>query len=249
MSKPVSPETGALCFTYASCLFLSEPARAHGGDKMKKKRRHAELYEVLANQTSASASAQGTPASPVRNPGPAPHPPRSGREIVFGVDTAFVIFAAVLILIGSAYCLGHQQGLAEAKRETGTVQSIQRADNPGTSTRPPVSPLAKEKFTLQLLTTPSTAQNELRLLEIDQQHVAQLLAAELKQDGHKTYVFTSAGNDLYVLSAGLFEGRGDPAIKRLRDWLRELQGPPHRTGKPYAGCVTVQVKELGKRVL
>ena len=123
------------------------------------KKRKAELYEILANKSPAekdgvdNQSLYSTP-SQLQNFTKS----RNGREIVFSLDGAFVIFVVVLLLIGTAFFLGYRKGTSEAKasfvrdiqpeiiEEAGDLKLVNTNIPPGGEIEIP-----ENKFSLRLL--------------------------------------------------------------------------------------------------
>lgn len=222
---------------------------------MARKGRGVELYEVLAER------AAGGKESSRREPAPPPtdepseratvRPPRSvtGREIIFGIDTAFVVFVSVLILIGTAFYMGHQRALEQSRRglieETGTpvpsaddldvLKSIEGAERGGIS-------IPQGKYTLQIFETAEADGKDLRLLAYDRAFVLNL--EEVRREGvAEAHVFRKDG--VLVLTVGLFDDESNPKLVRLREAFQQtVTGPPHRDEQPYRTCRIARVGEL-----
>lgn len=186
------------------------------------------------------------PAQPAR--------PRSPREVVFALDTAFIFFTIVLALVGSSYFIGYKRGQEE--RPTGLVGigDVDVADPahigirnlappPRTTVRP-----SEQDYTLVLRTEPVTDDPTERL----QLELAEAMARGKQAGGGDVqgFIFRTGGNDpRYVLAVSLGRTINDPDLEKLRKIYNDLTGITlSREQKPYVGCRIAPVKELGTLV-
>lgn len=228
---------------------------------MARRGRGVELFEVLSDRSSAKdESSKREPQSSVTPPpstsdGRTVYNTAGAREIVFGFDSAFVLFVAVLILLGSAFYLGHQRGNEERRhglttlgedgpRYQESVAVFREIDGNlnGILEVPP------EMFTLQIFETSDASEKTLALLAFDRDYVLNL--EEVRREGiHEARVFRKSG--VYILTVGLFTSESDPALARLEEaFRRTASAPPHRGENPYNSCRRTQVRQLlGEAVL
>ncbi len=217
-----------------------------------------ELFELLARgksrirgerDVSSSALEPSRPASP-----PAARAEAGVREIVFSLDTAFVIFVAVLMLVASAFYLGYKRGALErdllprkgsrAVEEMADVEAAEGIEGLPTGTR---ITLTGDEYTLKLRLTEDHSPPELARLQKDANHVGRLLAREFAE-AEPLEVMIFDNSKLYALGVGLFESRDDPRLRRLKERLAKDPGPPTSGPQPYGGCGVAQTGHLGKVV-
>ena len=227
---------------------------------MAKSGRGIELFEILA-QRRAKGKGLARPNwleaggdKPGTGTGRLPQAPaRTGREIVFALDTAFVLFVAVLILVGTAYVLGYRNGQGEGQNValSGKAAPVEiRSDVDVTKgiegkTLQPSFTLSGNEFTLKLRTTQKKTDADLAKLK----HEARSLLAlpDVRDGSHEIHIFDSGG--VYSLGVGLFEKREDPRLVHLQSAFAKIPGPPTSRGVlPYAACSVAQTKDLGTLV-
>lgn len=188
-------------------------------------------------------------------PEPAPEPrPKSPREVVFGLDTAFIFFIVVLALVGSSYFLGYKRGQEERPAglagigdiemsEPGRVNLRHLAPAPRATLRP-----SEQDYTLILRTEPAGEDLPERL-ELE---LAEAVALGRKQGGGdiQGYIFRTGGNNpLYVLAVGLGRTANDAELDRLLKIYYRMEGVTlSREPMPYRGCRVAPVRELGTAV-
>jgi hypothetical protein len=218
-----------------------------------------ELFEILAERRARGKGLSRPVASePAGEPPPDSRPsipdlPRTGREIVFGLDTAFVIVVAVLIFVGSAYVIGLKNGQREEKDQALKERQspLEKRSDAEAAKDIEGKPLQHalqvtgNEFTLKLRSVEKKSDADLARLRYELRHVQG--QALLKEEGLDAFIFDKGG--VLTLAAGLFEKRDDPALARLQAYFAKNSGPAtSRTQLPYAGCSAAQTKELGNLV-
>ncbi|MBN2711659.1 MAG: hypothetical protein JXR97_04395 [Planctomycetes bacterium] len=231
---------------------------------MAKKRQGVDLFEVLSEQRMPAAFNQPGSKQPQQEQETQLPEPRvsakraeeritTGKELIFSVETAFIIVVAVLTMVGSSYYMGYTAGGRKASPDTGgDAAIIDRPDvavikSSGGSSEVASPYIQDTKYTLQIYLSKDLSDKEYKLLTLDQSYVLQL--QEVANAGvNEAYIFKKQNGKLYALGLGLFDDRNDPVLDKLRTIMRKVKGPPHREGTPYDGCAVVQVKDMGKPV-
>lgn len=201
-------------------------------------------------KNAASAPPHGTPEPAAAEP---PRP-RSSREVVFALDTAFIFFTVALALIGSSYFLGYKRGQEERPTGMAGVADIDAADPgrinirnlappPRSATRP-----AEQDWTLVLRTEPASDDLPERL-ELE---LAEAVARGRQESGREApgFIFRTAGNNpLYILAVGLGKTANDEELNDLFKIYNRMEGMTFsRVPRPYIGCSIAPVRELGTAV-
>lgn len=188
-------------------------------------------------------------------PAPAPEPrPRTPREVVFRLDTAFIMFIIVLALVGSSYFLGHKRGQEERPAGLVGLGDTETAD-PDTVNLRHLSPPARtmirppeQDYTL-VLRTEAASENLPERLEYE---LAEAMAKGSKAAGTDVLGFifrNTKGNDTrYVLAVGLGKTPNDPELNRLLPIYNQMELSLSREPRPYIGCQIAPVRELGTPV-
>ena len=189
------------------------------------RKRKAELYEMLVNNStgdtvdpgedkinSQSRQFKGFSKS------------RTGREIVFSLDGAFVIFVIILLLIGTAFYLGYQKGESETKASF--VRDV-KPDNIISSYRlklvneytPPVGSIdiPKDKYSLKLISLKRTAGNYRKLVNIKNKILNNALVASSKLH---LFIFDKAQGGVYSLAIGLFDKTDDEMLITMKEYFK-----------------------------
>jgi len=218
-------------------------------------KRRVELFELLANQ---QASAGAPPASPAAETprGLDPVLPRAQqaglREVVFSLDTAFVLFVGVLMLVACAYYLGRKKGLSEQavgpkdnaplefRAEVDIVEGVE-------GQRLPAVEVTGQEYTLKLRSTKDHGRHEQERLQEDAKWVRAVLARTFALE-ERPVVLVFDNSQVYSLGVGLFESKEDPRLRALRDLLIRDGGPPTSGTQPYGACVVARTSLLGKVV-
>jgi len=221
---------------------------------MQKPARGIELFELLAEQRARGRGLQRTPEAdePAPPTGPQPRPvirsPRTGSEIVFSLNTAFVLFVAVLILCGSAYVIGHQNGRRDEQNRAfkdGPMEIRPDAESyAGIEGRPihPTLAVTGAEFTLKLTATQKKTEEDLAKLRHELAFAA--AQAPVREANLEAFVFDSGG--VYTLGVGLFERKDDPTLLKLQRFFAASAGPAiARRPTPYRDCAPAQTKDLG----
>jgi hypothetical protein len=224
---------------------------------MGKPPRGPELFEVMAERRAKGVGRQ-TPLGEAPAEGPPPPvrpvgPPPTGREIVFGMDTAFVLFVAALLFIACAYVVGYQNGKREAQgrtlRDKGAPLEV-RSDVTaieGIEGRPiqPTVAVGGNEFTLRLAATQKKTEADLGKLRAEQRYVEE--QPIVREEGLQALVFDSGG--VYTMGVGLFEKRDDPRLVKLQKSFSANPGPAiAKRQLPYRDCSPAQTKDLGTLV-
>lgn len=186
---------------------------------------------------------------------PAPEPrPRSAREVVFALDTAFIFFTVILALLGSSYFLGYKRGQEEKPVgmtgvgdidivEPGRINLRHLSPAPRATIRPP-----EQDFTLILRTEPAVDDLPERL-ELE---LAEAVARGKQAAGGdiQGFIFRTSGADpRYVLSVGLGRTANDAELSRLLQVYNKMEGITlSREPRPYIGCRIAPIRELGAPV-
>jgi len=171
---------------------------------------------------------------------------RSGREVSLSLDSAFVIFVAVLILLGAAYTIGRQHGLHE--------QSYLRADSAeskvGLSADPDTvqageGPLRSQvmadrgKYTLKLMTMSQHEPVDLERMKIQREELLQ--SDQIRRINAEVHVFDNGA--VYILSVGVFPSRADPDLEQLKAYFSDPQSSP-----AFRSCSIERIGDLGEAV-
>jgi len=193
---------------------------------------------------------------PAPQPAPPPEPPkpRSPREVVFALDTAFIFFTVVLALVGCSYFLGYKRGQEERPAGMAGLGEIDVVNPdrvgirnlspaPRATMRPP-----EQDFTL-VLRTESASDDLPERLELE---LAEAVAKGRQQSGVEVqgFIFRTGGNDpRYVLTVGLARTATDAELNRLLEIYYKMEGMTlSRELRPYVGARIAPVRELGAAV-
>lgn len=233
------------------------PEATGNGQKGMAAKRNAELFELLAERRLRGKSLrEAESAAPVKHPGPeAPVPVRTGREIVLGLDTAFVLFMAAGIVIGSAYYLGVQVGRREEaraprkdvpeieRRLIDTAQPLLNIEGEPLQTH---VRLTGKELTLRLRSTESRSREALARLRVHQEYVR--IKPLVREIGAPVLILDNGS--VYTLTVGLFEARDAPELTRLQAAFAGDPGPPtSRSETPYGARTVAQTGKLGTKVV
>jgi hypothetical protein len=179
---------------------------------------------------------------------------RTERDLVFTLETGFVLFVAVLVMIGSAYTLGRQRGVDET-----LARMFTRPDKPGAVLAAAdveamtdlgggggaVLRLPPERFTLRLRTTRGHGEEERARIRADRAYLRAHPA--LREAELDAYVFDNG--EVYSVGIGAFQKRGAEALAVLKKRLEEDPGPPtSRSNRPYKTASVERIGDLGKAV-
>ncbi len=212
------------------------------------KKNKVELYEVLANhlQHEGQKAIDPLDESALLSTRRRVSEPRSGREIVFSLDGAFVIVVVVLFLIGTAFFVGYRRGSAEeqSKFAAHARQNIPEAGRELGVSREDASVLAGEvripsgKFTLRLISLSRTEENLVKLRTRRLTLMSQPAIADSKLD---VYLFDN-GQKL-SLGVGNVDNRDNDVLKVLKDsFARE------NNGAEFNGMSVEGIDDLGRPV-
>lgn len=211
------------------------------------KKNKVELYEVLANhlQHEGQKAIDPLDESALLSTRRRLEEPRSGREIVFSLDGAFVIVVVVLFLIGTAFFVGYRRGAIESQnkfaghardniattsREIGIVR-----EDPGALAGEVRIPAGK--FTLRLLTVPRNADS---LQKLRERRLELMTMPAIASSSIEVYIFDKGQN--LSLGVGSVDSRDNEALKLLKDaFARE-------TGAEFAGMSVESIDDLGRPV-
>lgn len=189
-----------------------------------------ELYEVLSNHllTAGHSVADPLDESALLSRRRGGGGDRSGREIVFSLDAAFVIFVVVLLLIGTAFFMGFRRGKVEARSEfiNGIAGKVVNASSeigiiPEDSSRIPggYEQIPSGKFTLRLFNLPRTPES----FEKMRKH-RELLMADGSIASSRLNVLVFDNRQSYTLAVGLFDKREDDVLRSLKTFFKEGAG-------------------------
>lgn len=234
------------------------------------RKKGVELFELLADRSTPLNAGlvkvppvqppECLPVAPVPSPAavsaPQPIPlarsTYAGRELVIGVDMAFVVFVAVVAGLISAYKIGHDRGAAEeadraAVEQARTLSPDDVAPYTGIEGRNPAEPLhlSGQEYVLRLRSTRGHEEEELRKLRVDQAFAAGVVKAGAADLPEAVCLIYDNGK-VYSLAVGLFKDRGEAGLARLRELFKDRDGPPSSGAKPYAGCAVDQTGQLGE---
>lgn len=184
-----------------------------------------------------------------------PPRPRSRKEVVFALDTAFIFFTVMLALVGSSYFLGYKRGQEERPAGLTGLGDIEVTDPdhlnlrhldpaPRTSVRP-----SEQDYTL-ILRTETVSDDLPERLELE---LAEAVARGKQGVGGmdvQGFIFRTGGTDpRYVLAVGLGRTANDADLEKLRQVYYKMEGVTlSREPKPYIGCRIAPVRELGTLV-
>ena len=197
---------------------------------------------------------QAKPAPMPSEPAPEPRP-RSPREVVFALDTAFIVFIAMLALVGSSYFLGYKRGQEEKPAGLAGLGDMEVSDPDRLSLRN-LAPAPRailrpsdQDYTLVLRTEPGSDDLSERL---------ELELAEAVANGRQrgagdipSFIFRTSGNDpRYILAVGLGSSANDAELTRLQlQIFNPMEGITlSLEPRPYIGCRIAPVRELGTPV-
>ena len=195
------------------------------------------------------------PENVKKNPEVARVEPRakSAKEIVFALDTAFMVFFAVTVLLISAYLLGYKRGQEEKNIVAGNAE-IDNADLAGINLRslPPairsVTRPPEQDYTLILRTEP-VKDVDLRRLDLE---LAEAMLRGRKDVGVdiQGYIYRTSGTEpRYVLAVGLGKTRDDAGLEKLRNVYSKMERlTMSREETPFQAANIAQVKDLGQVV-
>lgn len=200
-----------------------------------------ELYEILAARRNRQGGAFPWTTRTLQRE----------REIIFSVNTAFVIFAAVVLLVASAYILGHRHGKEESRlylsERTGNIESRGEVEvlpgiERGPTLRPEVAILDEKAYTLRLCISAKKDEAELERMKMHRAYILQ--HPIVREHALETYIFDNGA--VYSLGVGLFSNRRDPLLLRLQTLFVGDGGPPNsKSPKPYQGCSPERIGDLG----
>ncbi len=219
-----------------------------------RRQRKVELYEVFAYRKSFRGDGEPAAEEKPRPRGEEPPPPkRTGRELVFSVEAGFVLFVAVLVLLGTAYKLGwDQHNLAgagfERMPEPGVIQPrdavgrVEGAEGVPVQRTVSVSP---DRWTLHLMYSDDHTEAALERLRIHQAYLAVL--PEVRERGATVLILDNG--TVFSLGVGAYETAEHRHLLALKAGLEEDPGPRvSESPTPYAGCKAVRIGDLGKAV-
>ncbi len=200
---------------------------------MAKRTRKAELYEILANRKDRVKDG-GAVLRPDDIAETAPSVrARTGREVIFSLDVAFVIFGAVLLLTGSAYVIGHKKGEDAAQLKFDRLGDSAAALDAGqkpigvveterAALRPRLTQADPEKYTILLRVSDGYADADKERLELEREQLYAL--PPVRQGRHNVFVFEKKREGVYGLALGAFSASDDPKIVLLRERLKSHPG-------------------------
>lgn len=190
------------------------------------KKRKAELYEMLANKATPRAGGMDNPAiysEPKQLQNFARN--RNGREIVFSLDGAFVIFVVVLLLIGTAFFLGYRKGSSEVRASFVSNVKPEITENADDlklveANTPPegVIEIPQDKYSLRLVSLKRTAGNYKALVELRRKLLGNSLISGSRL---QVFIFDKGKGGVYSLAVGLFSKPEDEMIATLRDFFNK----------------------------
>lgn len=188
-------------------------------------------------------------------PEPAPEPRvRSSREVVFGIDSAFILFVIIIGLLASSYFLGYKRGQEEKPAgvsATGDVESGDfdkfnvRALTP--AARPSIRP-PEQDYTLVLRSEAAKDALPERL----EMELSEALAKAREKFGEESpgFIFKTGGSEpRFVLAVGVGKDAVDPGLDKLLKFYNTLQEVVmSREPWPYKNCKVAPIRELGTPV-
>jgi hypothetical protein len=221
------------------------------------KKKHLELFELMAVRQKQKVAAPEAGKSDGVLPAQRilteqETAVRTGREIIFSVDLAFIIFVAFVLLLFTAFQLGHKNGRIEQaqalKLDDGDIarmdlDKVSPLNDLALTVTRELPRISGNEFTLKLRSTRDRSREELGRLRIDLAHV---LANDLVRSGnHSAYIYDN--DKVYSLGVGLFGQRDDETLKKLQEIFRNDAGPAtSQTDHPYGGFIAAQTRNLGK---
>lgn len=191
--------------------------------RMARKNRKVELYEILSRRRAPGEQGAGEPV-----PYGPQQRPRTGREIVFSLDAAFLLFVAVLVLIGTAYYIGYQRGRDEQRRDFGP-NAQDRPD--GVADESEVDPtrvslsvarrrvlrgIDTNRFTIRLRSLEPRSPSNLERLRLEAESLTEAAVTE----GARVLLFEDEAGDRFSLGVGLFADRSEQGLRALQERLR-----------------------------
>lgn len=216
------------------------------------KRRKVELYEILANSSGATPGVGAPAGDPLADQHMFHHQPtvrqRTGRDIVFSLDGAFVIFVVFLLLLGTSFFLGYKSGQAEIRAQftRGADEAPARLSSgvglleqsPGNITGG--VEIAPGKFTLRLISLPRSGENldKLRARRLS------LLATPVVASNNLEVLIFDRGQGGYTLALGLFNKRDGEILNMLREYFADSA-----RSSEYGSVSVESVDDLGKALM
>ncbi len=189
------------------------------------KKRKAELYEILASNSAATndESVRGK-IYPENSRVKSFAKSRSGREIVFSLDGAFIIFVVILLLIGTAFFLGYRKGASEVKASF--VRNVRAEKNADVNTlrlvneyTPPLGSIdiPNGKYSLKLISLKRSDANYRKLVEIKNTILSNALVASSKLH---LFIFDKGKGGVYSLAIGLFDKTSDEMLMTMKEYFK-----------------------------
>ncbi len=213
------------------------------------KKRKAELYEILSNNTINENHEYTPDESGLNNrqyKGFSRN--RTGKEIVFSLDGAFVIFVIVLLLIGTAFYLGYQKGAAETKASfvrdvhpddtlsAGKLKLVNEYNPPAGSIEVP-----KDKYSLKLISLKHSDENYRKLVDLKNRILGNALVASSKLH---IFIFDRGTGGVYSLAIGLFDKTDDEMLVTMKEYFKTFSfDGKNPVFKNYS---TERVEDLGE---
>ncbi len=190
------------------------------------KKRKVELYEILASSSDVAASDEledKVYSEPKAYKAFARA--RSGREIIFTLDGAFIIFVVIMLMIGTAFFLGYQKGAGETKasfmRNTNNLSRVEAVDKIQLVTEytPPTGSIEipNGKYSLKLISLKRNNENYRRLVDLKRQVLGNSLVASSKLH---LFIFDSGKGGVYSLAIGLFDELDDEMLATMQGFFK-----------------------------
>ena len=191
------------------------------------KKRKAELYEILSSNTANDVhESLENGAGLQTNRFKSFSRSRTGREVVFSLDGAFVIFVVILLLIGTAFYLGYQKGVGETKAsfvrdtspsETLTVNKLKLVNE----YMPPVGSITvpRDKYSLKLISLKRSDENYRRLVDLKKQILENKLVVSSKLH---LFIFDKGKGSVYSLTIGLFDKVDDEMLVTMKEYFKNF---------------------------
>ena len=189
------------------------------------KKRKAELYEILSNNSvpdvhESLENGAGLQARSFKSLSRS----RTGREVVFSLDGAFVIFVIILLLIGTAFYLGYQKGASETKAsfvrdktpsDTLAVDKLKLVNE----YMPPTGSISvpTDKYSLKLISLKKSDNNYRRLVDLKKQIQGNQLVAS-----SKLHLFIFDKGSVYSLAIGLFDKVDDEMLITIKEYFKNF---------------------------
>lgn len=218
------------------------------------KKRKVELYEILSGRQPEDGQQPAGSLYPQQIPGQLSEfsRKRTGREVVFSLNGAFVIFVAFLIIIGTVYNIGYNKGVLDEKKSFQVNENITRnldAESIELSAIVNVTPYSSVKiepgqYTLKLLSFTRSNGNLRKLKAIREKLLAVPMVENSRIDA---LVFDNPGNKTYTLGLGVFKRSDSTVLDVLRKQIKE--DPPQVLGNSQLEVSVERVDDLGKPIL